>query len=354
VGQTGFDLPSPTVNNPDQGAKFMKNRGFAVTSAITLFLAAGIVGGLAFYSTVGVNAQVADLPASIAYIPQDVQAVFGMNVERFIGSSIYQVWEQQHGAEFATDLAEFTSKTGVDPRKDIRYIIAAGKADANKNGKGVIIAEARVAFDSAAITSFINTKVTPVPHTESGVTVLMIPEKDGSRIEKGIAFLGSNELALGDLESLKAMLETKKNKSPNVTTNATLAPLLRSVGSGDMFWFAGDPSNVLAKAPTNTPLGGNISSITNVFGTLNLDTAVKGTIIVTANTEVAAKQLADVARGLMALGQLAGDQNPELVQLLQGITIGQSQFQVQLNINFPFEVLDKLKNAKPLTMKKVA
>ncbi len=333
----------------------MKHRGFVVTSTIILFLVAGVIGGLAIYSTVAVKAQVANLPEAVAYIPQDVQAVFGMNVQKFIGSAIYQNWEQQHQQEFATDLAEFTSKTGLDPRKDIDYIVAAGQAGAEKNGKGIIIAGARGTFNSAAITAFISTKVTPIPFTESDVTVLMIPEKDGSKLEKGIAFLGEKELALGDLESLKKMLDTKKNKGPNVMSNATLGPLLSNVGSGDMFWFAGDPANVIAKAPANTPLGGNLAAIKNVFGTLNLDTAVQGQITITASTEAAAKQLADVAQGLRALGQLAGDQNPELMQLLQGITIGQSQFQVQLKINFPFEVLDKLKNAKPAAaLKKIA
>jgi len=332
----------------------MKHRGFVVTSTIILFMVAGVVGGLAIYSTVAVKAEVANLPAAVAYIPQDVQAVFGMNVEKFIGSSIYQQWQDQHQQEFATDLAEFTSKTGLDPRKDVRYIVAAGQAGAEKNGKGIIIAEAKDRFNSAAITSFINTKVTPIPFTESEVTVLMIPEKDGSKIEKGIAFLGEKEIALGDLESLKKMLDTMKNKSPNVMSNATLAPLLRTVGSGDMFWFAGDPSNVIAKAPANTPLGGNLAAIKNVFGTLNLDTAVQGQITVTASTEAAATKLADVARGLMALGQLAGEQNPELIQLLQGVTVTLDKAQVQLTINFPFEVLDKLKNVRPAAMKKIA
>jgi hypothetical protein len=331
----------------------MKHRKFVVTATVVMFILIGVVAGLALYSTMVVNASIPGLPDSIAYLPADSQAVFGMNVKKFIASPVYANFEQKQGEQVGKDLADFIAQTGVDPRKDVSYVIGAGRSVEGKKGTGVVIAQGN--FNSAAITTFINTKATPIKLDYDGTTVLIIPEKDGSTVEKGIAFLSEQQIALGEIGTLKEMLDIRKDKKPNVLDNPTLGPLLKSLNTDEMFWFAGDPTSVLAKAPANTPLGGNITVITNVFGTLNLTTEVAGSITVTAKDEVSAGKLADVARGLLALGSLASDQNPDLAELLKGVLIQQNKNQIQMKINFPIDLLDRLEHAKkPAVAKKVA
>jgi hypothetical protein len=331
----------------------MKHRKFVVASTVVMFLMIGVVVGLALYSTVAVKASIPGLPDSVAYLPPDSQAVFGINVQKFIASPVYARLEQKHGQEIGSDLAEFIAKTGVDPRKDVHYIIASGRSLEGKKGTGVVIAEGT--FNLATIAAFINTQPGAIKLEYDGVTVYMIPEKDGSTIEKGVALISDKEIALGELASLKAVLDIRQNRTPSVLDNPTLGPLIKGLNPDEMFWFAGDPTNVLAKAPANTPLGGNISSIMNVFGTLNLTTEVAGKITVTAKDEVSAGKLADVAKGLLALASLASDQNPQLAELLKGILIQQDKTQIVLKLNFPFELLDKLDQIqKPAAVKKVA
>jgi hypothetical protein len=92
----------------------------------------------------------------------------------------------------------------------------------------------------------------------------------------------------------------------------------------------------------------------NVFGTLNLNDAVDGTITVTAKDDVSAGKLADVAKGLVALGQLASDQNPDLGDLLKGVSIVQNGVQIRLRVNFSIDLLEKLGHARAAVEKKVA
>ncbi len=331
----------------------MKHRSFVVASTVILFLVAGVVAGLALYSTVVVRASIPGLPDAVAYLPPDAQAVFGMNVQKFVASPIYARFEQRHGEEFGQDLAEFISRTGVDPRRDIRYIVAAGKPGDNHHGTGVVIAEG--SFNPELIKSFIRTKATPIEVPYNGATVLMIPESDGSKVEKGIAFLSEKEIALGELGALKSVLDIRsKGGKQSVLDNPTLGPLIKTLNPDEMFWFAGDATNILAKAPTNTPLGGNIAAILHVFGTLNLTDAVDGAITVTAKDEASAAKLADVARGLVALGELASDQNPDLGELLKGVSVQQSKDQIRLKVNFPIDLLEKLEKGKATAAKKVA
>ena len=327
----------------------MKHRKFVVTSTVVMFILVGVVAGLALYSSMVVSASIPGLPDSIAYLPMDSQAVFGMNVKKFVASPAYATFEQKHGDQVGKDLADFIAQTGVDPRRDIFYVIASGRSLEGKKGTGVVIAQGN--FNTAAITTFISSKATPIKLDYNGATVLIIPEANGSTVEKGIAFLSEQEIALGEIGTLKEVLDIKASqntasKKGSVLDNPTLGPLLTQLNPEEMFWFAGDPTDVLAKAPANTPLGGNLSAITNVFGTLNLTTEVVGSITVTAKDEVSAGKLADVAKGLLALGSLASDQNPSLAELLKGVMIQQSKTQIQMKINFPIELLDKLDQMK--------
>jgi hypothetical protein len=315
-----------------------------------MFLIAGTVAGLALYTSFAVKASIAGLPEAVAYLPADCQAVFGMNVQKFVASPVYARIQEQHGDHIGEDLSDFIAKTGVDPRRDISYIVAGGKGLGQGDGKGVAIAVGQ--FNAAAITTFINSKGTPIRVDYKNATVLMIPEQDGSRVEKGIAFLRDGEIALGDLESLKAVLDVREKPELGLESNSKLWPLVKELDPAEMFWFAGDAGSVMSKSPASNPIGGSISKVQNVVGTLNLTDAVTGRIVANIADEESAKKLVDVANGLVALGQLAGADNPEISELLKGITVTQNKSQIRLVINFSIDLLEKLQHSKA-ALKKV-
>jgi len=336
----------------------MNHRKFVVTSTVSMLVIAGIVASLAFYSNVVVKAQIPNLPDALSYLPANSQVVFGMNVQSFVSSPIYLKFQQQHGQEIGTDLQEFITATGVNPVTDLYYIVAAGRANDVKKGSGVAIAIANPKhnFNVGQIIDFIRTKAktNPIEVSYKNATVYMIPESDGNKLEKGIAFLNDTEAALGDLDSLKAVLDARADpKNLGIEANTTLAALIKSLDPNQMFWFAGDPTSILSKAPTNTPFGGSVSSIQNVVGTLNLGEGVVGKITATAKDAASAQKLADVVKGFVALGQLAaGDQNPDLTQLLQGVTVTLDQNKVSLGLNFEYSLLEKIQQNK-LQFKKI-
>ncbi len=328
----------------------MNHRKFVVTSSVAMLAIAGLVAGLAFYSNVVVRASARALPQVIKYLPADYQVVFGMNVDRFVKSPVFLKFQEQHGKEFGSDLQEFISNTGVDPTRDVHYLVAAGRSLEGRKGTGVVIAIGK--FDDDRIVNFIKSKASsPIDFINTdGTRVLMIPESNGKELQKGVAFLSKNsEIALGDLDSLKAVLEVRAGKKAGVESNPVLAPLIGAMQPDEMFWFAGDAASILSKAPTDTPFGGSLSAILNVVGTLNLDEAVAGKITATAKDADSAQKLTDVVRGFVALGQLAGDQNPDLTELLKGINISldTKSNQVSMTLNFPFELLEKLQHSKP-------
>jgi hypothetical protein len=317
----------------------MNRRRFVVMSTVLMVALTVAITGLAFYSNFVAKAFAPSVPNSIWRLPKDTQAVFGINVQRFVGSTVYAQIMQQHEQQIGSDLTEFIAKTGVDPRKDVDYIIGAARVGQIK-GSGIVIAVGR--FDSGTITNFINSKTTPIRVDLPGATVLMFPETN--KLEKGIAFLSKEEIVLGDLDSIKAVLDVRSG-TLGVLDNPTMKDLLTKVSDKEMFWFAGD-ATVLARIPTNTPMLPTLSAIQSVYGTLNLDNAINGKVSVTARDDKAAGQLADFARGIIALGNLAGGQNPDLAVLASGIQISQNASQFDISIALPFEMLQKLQNGK--------
>jgi hypothetical protein len=321
----------------------MNRRRFVFTSSILMILIAGVVTGLALYSTYIVSASLPGLPEAVAYLPAESHAVFGMNVRKFVDSPVYAKFEAKHGQRIAADLADFIARTGVDPRRDLSYVVAGGRA-VDHEGKGVIIAVGR--FNTAAITTFIETHVVPIRVDYKGAVVLMFPEKNGTEVEKGVAYLSESEIALGDLESLKEVIDVRLGGSPGILSNATLAPMVKALNPEEMFWFAGDAAAILAKAPAHTPFVDSISSLQTVMGTVNLTDAVNGRITATAKDDDSARKLADVARGFVALGQLAGNQHADLAELMKGISVTQDRNAVRLLVNFPLDLLEKLEQGK--------
>jgi len=320
----------------------MNRRKFAFTSTVFLVVITVVVAGLAFFSNFAARAFVPDLPTAIHYLPADAHAVFGMNVQKFIASPVYAEFMAKHGTEIGADLAEFAAKTGVDPRRDITYIIAAARPGEHK-GAGVVIAIGK--FDAAAITAFINSKGTPINVDYKGANVLMVPEADGTKLEKGIAFLSASEVAFGDLESLKAVLDVRSHSLPSID-GTSLADLLKNLNSNEMFWFAGNPASILAKAPAGAPSIPSLSAVRSVFGTLNLTSRVEGKVTVAATSDVAAGQLVDFVRGLIALGNLAGGQNPDVAELVRSVQIVQRTDEFDITVNFPLDLIYRLESAK--------
>jgi hypothetical protein len=325
----------------------MKIRQAVVVSILILLGIAGAGAVLALYTEVSVRASSPSLSDALSNIPSDYQFVFGMNVKRFVQSPAYT--KVQQGKQIGSDLAVFTEKTGVDPARDISFLVGAGHAKEGTGGQGVVIVAGT--FNKDAITSYIRSKSGSVGKDYNGKTVIMIPDPKTDAVQKGIAFLNDQEIALGDLESLKATVDNGGEESKSILSSATISPLIPSISADDMFWFLGDAAGVLSNAPAATLLGTSIPSIKNIVGTLNFGAAViTGKVTATALNPDAAQKLADMLKGLIAIGQLTGAQRPELKALLGGLAVSYTpaSTQVSVELNFPADMLEKFGQSRQL------
>src|SRR6266581_3356524 len=77
----------------------MNRRKFVVVSTVMMAVLAAAVAGMALYSSYVVKASIPALPEALAWLPADTQAVFGMNVQKFVASPIYARFEEKHGRD---------------------------------------------------------------------------------------------------------------------------------------------------------------------------------------------------------------------------------------------------------------
>ena len=326
----------------------MKIRNLSAIGILFLLGAASVGAVVATYIDISAQGSVPAFPG-LGNIPSDCQFVFGVNVRKLVNSPAFSKLQTQ---PVGNDLSSFIEKTGVDPRRDVSYLLGAGRGGAQSRNEGVVIVSGT--FNQERINAFIRSKSAPSEVQYAGSTVMMIPDSNNVDLKNGIAFLNDSEIALGELESLKAVLDIKAKGNQSILSSETLAPLIRSIGSGEMFWFAGDASSMLSRAPAAAaaPLRMSASSIRSVVGTLNLTDAVTGRITATALNPDAAVKLADAFRGFIALGQLAGNEHPELKALLGGLAVSQNSTRVSIDLAFSAELLDKL--SRPQNMMRQA
>src|SRR5205823_8866137 len=95
---------------------------------------------------------------------------------------------------------------------------------------------------------------------------------------------------------------------------------------------------------------GNLSNITRIVrsiesatATVDLRSGISASAKGECRTEQDAKNLSDAARGMVGMGRLSVPENqPEMLRLFDGIKVEQKQGAVQLNVNIPPDLIDKM------------
>jgi hypothetical protein len=249
----------------------------AVVASILVILGIACAGAVtALYMDLSVKASAPDYAAGLNSIPLNCQFVFGINVEKFAQSPAYAKFQQNN--PMGNDLAVFVEKTGLNPMRDISYLVGAGNSREKSADKGIVIVSGR--FDKEAIVRYIRSKSSVIEEPYGGSSVMLIPEPKSGAVQKGF-FVNDQEIALGDLASLKAVLDIRGQESKSILSNETMAPLIRSIRPDEMFWFAGDAAGVSQELPT-APLAASAATIKSVIGTMNIGDAITGKITATA------------------------------------------------------------------------
>jgi hypothetical protein len=284
---------------------------------------------------------VGPLPAEGVALLPEARFVMGLDVQRFAASPFYKRYATRGGRPDA--LAELQAKTGLDPERDVDRVFVAGGARAGQRPVALVMGR----FDRARIARAIETEKKGVTwKTLHGTNVYLFGES--SKSPGALAFLDDSSIVLGAQTSVEAAVANHA-AGPAVASKAPLVTLLREVKPGSTFWMVGDGS-LLANLPTTLPAAGaagggagfSLPALQSVVVTGDLDPQVS--LAVTGDTidAAAAKNIAEIVRGLVGLASLQASQKPELARLASAVSVTTEASRVHVDARIPYELLDAL------------
>lgn len=318
-----------------------RSRQVVLTSL--LVVSAGLLVAASTLYLQPARAAVGPLPAEGLALPASTRFVGGIDMKRFIASPLYRKWATTMGPTRPETFRELEEKTGLNPERDVDLLLVA-QAEA---GSAIVMVKGR--FERYALSRAIETRSGVTSKKHEGATVYLF--REGSRGSQGVAFLDDETLLMGSQAALESTLTNRAQGRAALRENQMLVGLLERVRPGSTFWMVGDQS-LLAHMPGSIPWPPSESkgsssvqlpALRSLVVTGDLDPLLTVEATAEAADEPAAKNLADVARGLVALISLQAQQRPELQGLTSAVSVTTEGSRVHVNARLPYEVFDALR-----------
>jgi hypothetical protein len=313
-------------------------RGRRVLLLSLAVVALGVIVALGALYLDPARAAVGPMPGVGLSLPADTRMVTGLDVKRFVASPFYQRFSRARGQRPA-GFAELEARTGINPERDVDQLLMSGQSQAG----AAAIAIGR--FDRRQVTKALGAQKNVTTKKHEGAPLYVF--REGVRGASALAFLSDDAIVFGSEPQVAQTVTSHVKGSGGLRDNAELMGLLQSVRPGATFWTAGDQS-LLSQMPGTVPMPGGgggtmtLPGMKSLVVTGDLDPAVSFEALAFARDEAAARQLADVVRGLIALATLQASQKPEYQQLASALTVTNEASKVRVNGRFSYELLDKL------------
>ena len=314
--------------------------------ALTIVLVIGGlgIGGMAHLTSRGAEAQAPALPATLAWVPDAASMVGHVDLQSVFSSPLGADWEQRmEKHESFRAIEEIREATGLDPRSDLSaatFCVAksaeAGESTRDRKERwGVAISGS---FDAARIVATLAQRGELGEEDHHGTTIYRMVSAE--RGERALAFGDESTLLLGEPSFVRAMLDAGSGRS--TSAGKSLAERWgESAFLGESFWLAGSPEGMLGSV-LSSGAGSRLPPLQafSISGRLDAELHLRGRG--KASDPKSALELADVVRGLVALGRLQQNANPQMSAIVDSIQIGQVDHEVEVSLAIPYETLRDL------------
>ena len=331
-------------------------RSRLVVLGATVVVAAGAMAALGALYLDPARAAVGPLPPQALSLPAGTRYVMGLDVKRFVASPLYTKYAAARAANRPQAFDELEQKTGLNPERDVDQVYIAGSQAGvpGRSGDALVVVTGR--FDRAKVARAIETERKGVTSKNvSGTVVYLFNESASGKGTGATAFLDDNTLVMGTQASVEQTVIARAKGEAPLRDNAALLTLLEGVKPGSTFWMVGDQT-LLSNMPKAIPGPGGpgtsqsieLPALKSLVVTGDLEPQVSIDLTGETGDEPAAKNLADVVRGFVALASLQASQKPELKQLASAISVTTETTRVHVAARVPYEVLESLQPHRPV------
>jgi hypothetical protein len=312
--------------------------------AIVLVVGGLGLGGVAHWTSRRVEAQAKALPPTLAWVPDAASMVGHVDLQSMFASPLGADWqERMEKHESFRELDEIRKAAGLDPQSDLNAATfcitaspAGGEPTTDKEERwGVAISGT---FDSGRIVSALKQRAKLDQEDYRGTTIYRIESTEGE--ERALAFGDRSTLLLGQPSYVREMLDAGSGRSTSAG-NGLMERWGESAFLEQSFWLAGSPDGTVASALSGSP-GRRLPPLRafSVSGRFAAELRLRGRG--KAFDAKSAVELADLVRGVVALGRLQANADPGMSAIVDSIQIGQVDEEVEISLAVPYETLRNL------------
>lgn len=250
--------------------------------------------------------------------PDGYEAFVFIDVKQVRKSEAWQkVQAEIMNPNVQTGLAMIEQFTGLRLPDDLDAIVVAGKVSQG-NQSGCVFINGR--FDRARLESFVAMNPAYTETKVAGGTILSWLDEGKGELTHG-AFLRNDLVAIGQKAAVEAALAVAAGERKSLADNAAAQTLMADVATSPLaIAMVVRPETVppeIARVPVLQKVQSVLFALTQAPGNLSLTARVE------AESQEMARQMADIARGIVALGMLQENQ-PRLAQIAGRTTVGQT------------------------------
>ena len=344
----------------------------------------------------------ADAENALKLIPKDVMAVFYIDIHRvmtieFINNLIKEK-ENDETSDELTGLQEFKAKTGIDPEKDINFIVGAITGETEKGDEeGVAIIN--LTYDKDLLLSMIKEEIAKEKEEEhekqaeeehaeeeeeeehelieeeyNGFTIYTVKEECEEEEEEehgeekeehyekhegeSFVFLDKSNIAAGNKNAVKSVIDVLAKKNESVLKNEGLSALLTKIDKEAIFWGAAlIPDEAVKEAIEAKPELVILEAVNAASISLDYkNTNIIADINIMSSDPMKNQELADNINGYKDMAALIQIQDLNMAEILDRIEITSFPDHVNIYTSFPEDlpqtIIDKLKMEKTKEEKK--
>jgi len=283
-------------------------------------------------------------------LPSDSKGVVVVDFHRIMQTeaAVKAIADSKNKAKYD----EFVQTSGVDPQKDLFYLVGAALGDiGQKEMDGVAIVNLR--YQKEKLLALLQKERGNMTTEEySGYTIYTAASTDEKKPVSGV-FLDESNILFGTAPAVKKVIDVHQKKADNIWKNENVSTLLKGMNTAAMLWagFA-IPPDTMKQASAQNPMLGAFSNIQAII--LSFDYKDKNLLAEIKAMSPGAdtnKQMADALNGFKALGAGAAAKEPLVGELLNKIEIGSAADHVKISAIIPEALIEslsqKMKVSKP-------
>lgn len=146
-------------------------------------------------------------------------------------------------------------------------------------------------------------------------------------------------MVFGSPEGVRSAIDSKRS-GQNLTSNTEMMSRIARLEGHTNAWAVGRMDSLAERAELPLEMATKLPALTWFEAAGNVNGGISGTLKAEAKDEESARNMRDVLNGIMAMGRMQAQSNPQVQALMQSVTMGGAGKTIELSFSVPAELIE--------------